>query len=59
MREREVLRLVVDGQGNQEIADRLHLGVSTVKSHVASLLDKTGTGNRIRLAVYGAEMLDR
>lgn len=59
VREREVLRLVVDGQGNQEIADRLHLGVSTVKSHVASLLDKTGTGNRIRLAVYGAEMLDR
>ncbi|WP_137723261.1 response regulator [Prescottella subtropica] len=51
-REVEVLALVGDGLGNQEIADRLHLGVSTVKSHVANLMDKTGCDNRVRLAVY-------
>lgn len=51
-RERSVLTLVGQGLGNQEIADRLHLGVSTVKSHVAALMDKTGCDNRPRLAVY-------
>lgn len=56
-REIEVLRLVVDGHGNQEIADRMHLGVSTVKSHVANLLEKTGTDNRVRLAVYGSRII--
>ncbi|WP_336082267.1 response regulator transcription factor [Nocardia sp. SSK8] len=54
-RERDVLRLVGEGYGNQEIAGRLHLGVSTVKTHVANLLDKTGTDNRVRLAVYAAD----
>lgn len=51
-REREVLALVGDGWSNQEIADRLHLGVTTVKTHVANLMDKTGCDNRVRLAVY-------
>ncbi|MFD3747814.1 response regulator [Nocardia sp. NPDC058633] len=57
-REREVLRLVGEGHGNQAIADRLHLGVSTVKTHVANLLDKTGTDNRVRLAVYASKLTD-
>ncbi|MFD4293100.1 response regulator [Rhodococcus sp. NPDC058505] len=51
-REREVLTLVGEGLGNQEIADRLHLGVSTVKTHVSNLMDKTGCDNRVRLAVF-------
>ncbi|MFB4314193.1 response regulator [Actinomadura sp. 21ATH] len=51
-REREVLALVAAGLSNQEIADRLHLGVTTVKTHVAALLAKTGCPNRIRLAVF-------
>ncbi|MEU0539295.1 response regulator transcription factor [Nocardia sp. NPDC005978] len=51
-REREVLTLVGEGLSNQEIADRLHLGVTTVKTHVANLMDKTGCDNRVRLAVY-------
>ncbi|MGW6423048.1 response regulator [Nocardia sp. NPDC055053] len=55
-RELDVLRLVGDGYGNQEIADRLHLGVSTVKSHIANLLEKTGTDNRVRLAVYASKL---
>jgi DNA-binding NarL/FixJ family response regulator len=51
-RERDVLALVGEGYGNQEIADRLHLGVTTVKKHIANLMDKTGSDNRVRLAVY-------
>ena len=40
------------GLSNQEIAERLHLGVTTVKTHVANLLDKTSSANRVRLAVF-------
>lgn len=51
-RERDVLALVGEGYGNQEIADRLHLGVTTVKKHIANLMVKTGNDNRVRLAVH-------
>ncbi|MFF3554766.1 response regulator transcription factor [Streptomyces tsukubensis] len=50
-REREVLGLIGAGLTNKEISDRLHMGVTTVKTHVASLMAKTGRDNRIRLAV--------
>lgn len=56
-RESEVLPLVVDGLSNQEIADRLHLGVTTVKTHIANLMDKTGSQNRVQLAVYGYQRM--
>jgi DNA-binding NarL/FixJ family response regulator len=54
-REREVLALVGAGLSNKEIGDRLHLGVTTVKTHVTSLLAKTGASNRIRLALLAVE----
>jgi DNA-binding NarL/FixJ family response regulator len=54
-RERDVLALVGTGLSNREIADRLHLGVTTVKTHVTSLLAKTGSANRIRLALLAAQ----
>jgi DNA-binding NarL/FixJ family response regulator len=54
-RERDVLTLVGAGLSNREIADRLHLGVTTVKTHVTSLLAKTGSANRIRLALLAAQ----
>jgi DNA-binding NarL/FixJ family response regulator len=57
-RELEVLPLVVEGLSNQEIADRLHLGVTTVKTHIANLLDKTGSENRVQLAVYGYQRME-
>jgi DNA-binding NarL/FixJ family response regulator len=50
-REREVLALVGAGLSNGEIAGRLRLGVTTVKTHIASLMAKTGASNRVRLAV--------
>jgi DNA-binding NarL/FixJ family response regulator len=51
-REREVMTLVGEGYGNQEIGDQLHLSVTTVKKHIANLMDKTGCDNRVRLAVF-------
>ncbi|KNE82883.1 MULTISPECIES: response regulator transcription factor [Streptomyces] len=53
-REREVLSLLGAGLSNGEIAERLHLGVTTVKTHVSSLMTKTGATNRVRLAVLAA-----
>ncbi|MEU6641729.1 response regulator transcription factor [Saccharomonospora sp. NPDC046836] len=50
-RERDVLALIGDGLSNGEIAQRLHIGITTVKTHVASLMTKTGIPNRVRLAV--------
>jgi DNA-binding NarL/FixJ family response regulator len=54
-REREVLALVGAGLSNPEIATQLHLGVTTVKTHVANLMAKTGSGNRVQLAVFAAQ----
>ncbi|MBM2619791.1 response regulator transcription factor [Actinoplanes sp. LDG1-06] len=50
-REREVLALVGAGQSNAEIGETLHLGVTTVKSHVAAVTEKLGLRNRVQAAV--------
>ncbi|WP_280356787.1 response regulator transcription factor [Nocardia otitidiscaviarum] len=52
-REREVLDLVAEGLSNTEIANRLHVGITTVKTHVTNLMAKTGADNRVRLALLG------
>lgn len=48
-RETEVLGLLRDGLTNQEIADRLFVSITTVKSHLSHLYEKTGTRNRVEL----------
>jgi DNA-binding NarL/FixJ family response regulator len=55
-RERDVLRLVVLGQTNREIADALGLTVSTVKSHVEHLISKLGVSDRTQAAVRAIEL---
>jgi len=52
-REAAVLRLVAQGLGNREIAERMFLSPRTVEKHVASLLAKTGL-RRGQLAGYSA-----
>ena len=54
-RELEVLREMTGGDTNQEIAVRLHMSVATVKSHILSMLGKTGFRNRTELAVRARE----
>ncbi len=50
-RELEVLRLVVDGKSNPEIAALLYLSLSTVKCHVRSIMDKLSVDDRVQAAV--------
>lgn len=50
VRERDVLRLLVDGRTNQEIGATLGISVNTVKFHVSNLLRKIGARNRSELA---------
>lgn len=45
-RETEVMRLIAQGLSNAEIAERLFIGVETVKSHVKKVLRKIGAVNR-------------
>jgi LuxR family transcriptional regulator, maltose regulon positive regulatory protein len=47
-RELEILSLMSSGKSNQEIADEIFLAISTVKKHVANILDKLGVSNRVQ-----------
>ncbi|MFF2780719.1 response regulator [Streptomyces sp. NPDC058052] len=50
-REREILTVVGQGWTNTEIADRLHLAESTVKTHVGRILAKTGARDRVQAVI--------
>ncbi len=50
-RELEVLRLVVAGETDAAIAEKLFMSLRTVKHHIQSMKDKTGFRNRTELAV--------
>ncbi|NJP52683.1 response regulator transcription factor [Streptomyces sp. SBST2-5] len=50
-REREILTVIGKGWTNTEIAARLHLAESTVKTHVGRILAKTGSRDRIQAVI--------
>jgi DNA-binding NarL/FixJ family response regulator len=54
-REIEVLRLIVQGHTNRQIADVLSLSVRTIESHRANLMDKLNLRSRVELVRYAAQ----
>lgn len=50
-REFEVLKLLIQGYSNPQIAEKLNITVHTVKAHISSLYEKTGVNSRVNLAV--------
>lgn len=50
-RELEVLKLIVDGKSNQEIADKIFVTLATVKTHVRNILNKLSVDDRTQAAV--------
>ncbi|MGW3987004.1 response regulator [Streptomyces sp. NPDC004830] len=59
-REREILTVIGRGWTNTEIAARLHLAESTVKTHVGRILAKTGSRDRIQAVIlaYDAKLVE-
>lgn len=51
-REQEIFQLIVENLSNQEIAERLYISEATVKTHVSSILRKTGQPNRSQAVLY-------
>ncbi|NPA26541.1 MAG: response regulator transcription factor [Chloroflexi bacterium] len=47
-----VLRLIAQGMSNQEIADRLHISLNTVKTHIKHIFSKLGVSDRTQAAVW-------
>jgi DNA-binding NarL/FixJ family response regulator len=56
-RQRQILRFLMEGKSNKEIARSLGLGEGTVKIHIAALLRNLGVANRAAAAVAGVRLL--
>ena len=54
-REEQVLLTIARGRTNAEIATELHISLSTVKTHIGSLMVKLGARNRVEVAMWGYE----
>jgi LuxR family maltose regulon positive regulatory protein len=55
-RELEVLRLIADGLSNHEIADKLIIGLGTVKTHINNIFGKLGVKNRTQAVTRAREL---
>lgn len=51
-REREVLQLLAEGRSNKEVASLLELGLSTVETHRANLMQKLNLHNTAEIVLY-------
>jgi DNA-binding NarL/FixJ family response regulator len=54
-REREILRLVAEGERDRDIADRLYISLKTVQSHLSRIRDKTSRRRRAELTRFAIE----
>lgn len=54
-REVEVLGLIAEGLTNQEIADKLYISLTTVKTHVGNILAKIGARDRVQAVIFAYE----
>lgn len=54
-RELEIIHLLGTGLGNKEIASRLGVAVTTVRTHLSSVYDKLGSTSRVELALFAAQ----
>jgi DNA-binding NarL/FixJ family response regulator len=54
-REMEVLRLIASGNSNKQIADKLSIGETTVKSHIANIFSKLGANDRAHAVTIGLQ----
>jgi DNA-binding NarL/FixJ family response regulator len=50
-REMEVLKLIVEGKSNGEIAEQLYLSTNTIKTHVRGIMNKLAVDDRVQAAV--------
>lgn len=55
-RETDVLRLIVSGATNQDIAEQLHIGLGTVKHHVRAVFAKLGARDRVQAVLLAQEL---
>ena len=54
-REIEIVRMVAQGIGNREVAERLFISEGTVKTHLHTIYEKVGVKGRMQLATYARE----
>jgi pimeloyl-ACP methyl ester carboxylesterase/DNA-binding CsgD family transcriptional regulator len=54
-REREILALLTDGLGNNQIAERLSISEKTVRNHISSVYDKLGVWTRAQALVFARD----
>ena len=54
-REREIVRLIVEGASNKEVAASLNISERTVKGHLSNVFQKLGVADRLKLVLYVRE----
>ncbi|XGV94808.1 MAG: response regulator transcription factor [Leptolyngbya sp. BL-A-14] len=55
-RELEVLKLLVEGHSNPEIATALYLSTNTIKTHVRNIMNQLGVERRTQIAVRALQL---
>jgi len=55
-RQNDIIKLIILGFSNQEIADRLNLSINTIKNHKQLLFRRTKVRNSVELASYARDV---